>query len=290
MLYTLSEVLNTAQKNNYAVVAPDFFNLHFAQILLDCVEQKHAPMILSFCDSKFNTFELDDEVKCIRLARELSAAASTPVVLHLDHAPSIEVIHKYLDLGFTSVMIDASLRPFEENVKITQKVVELASTYQASVEAELGHVGNGSDYLIQDPSDEDLTNVVQVQDFVAQTKVDALAVSIGTQHGFYRTSSGLHFDLLERISTSTKVPLVLHGSSGTDYEQIKKAVSLGICKLNVFTDLFTVYQQAARKTTPANLEEVYKLNEACRTEVYKMFTAFLEISGSIGRASDFPMG
>jgi ketose-bisphosphate aldolase len=287
MLYTLSEVLKTAQKNSYAVVAPDFFNLHFAQILLDCVEQKHAPMILSFCDSKYNTFELDDEVKCIHLVRELSVAASVPVVLHLDHAPSIEVIHKYLDLGFTSVMIDASLRPFEENVAITQKVMELARSYQASVEAELGHVGNGSDYLIHDPSDADLTNVEQVQDFVVKTKVDALAVSIGTQHGFYHASSELHFDLLERISTSTSVPLVLHGSSGTDYEQIKKAVSLGICKLNVFTDLFTVYQQATKKTRPVNLEEVYKLNETCRNEVYKMFNAFLEISGSIGRASDF---
>lgn len=286
MLLSLSEVLTVAQKNHYAVIAPDFFNLDFAQILLHCAEENQAPIILSFCDSKFNTFEFNDEVRCLTLARDLAAKSSIPVVYHLDHAPNIEIIHKYLDLGFTSVMIDASIQPFKENVAITQKVIKLARSYGASVEAELGHVGNGKDYLQQDPSDADLTNPADVQYFVDETGVDALAVSIGTQHGFYKNTSGLHFDLLERIAKITSVPLVLHGTSCTPFDQIRKAVSFGICKLNVFTDLFTVYEKTLHRVEPSNLEQVYQLKMLCREEVCSVYSQFLEVSGSIGKATN----
>lgn len=287
MLFTLSEILTVAQKNKYAVVAPDFFSLAFAQMLLNCAEENRAPIILSYCDNKTNTFELNDEVKCIQLVRELSISAQIPVVFHLDHAPSIEVIHKYLDLGFNSVMIDASSHPMDENIEITQKVVELAKKYNASVEAELGHVGNGSDYLVKDPSEADLTNIDQVCEFTSQTNVDALAISIGTQHGFYRNTSGLHFNLLERIAQSTTVPLVLHGTSGTEHEQIKKAVSLGICKLNVFTDLFTMYEKTANAILPTNLEQVFNQKLACLNAVKDIYSSFLKTGGSLGKSSDF---
>jgi ketose-bisphosphate aldolase len=287
MLFTLSDVLKQAQKKRYAVVAPDFFNLEFAQILLDGACENQAPLILSYCHSEFNTFELDDIDQCIHIIRELSGNLAIPVVLHLDHARDIQTIHKYLDRGFTSVMIDASMRPFAENVKITQEVVELARIYHASVEAELGHVGNGSDYLINDPSAEELTDSIQVQDFIAQTDVDALAVSIGTQHGFYRVSDCLHLDLLENIANSTITPLVLHGTSGTDHVQLKQAVEKGICKLNVFTELFSAYQQASARTSIDNLEDVSKRNFIRRSAVFEKLFTYFELSNSQGKASNF---
>ncbi|NMB62635.1 MAG: class II fructose-bisphosphate aldolase [Chloroflexi bacterium] len=286
MLFTLSEILKQAQKKQYAVVAPDFFSLDFAQILLDCASEHHAPLILSYCHSEFNTFELDDIDQCIHIARELSDKQNVPVALHLDHALDINIVHKYLDLGFTSVMIDASMRSFDENVKITQKVVSLARTYHASVEAELGHVGNGSDYLVSDPSAEELTNPMQVKEFVNRTEVDALAVSIGTQHGFYRVADCLHLDLLEEIAHISNIPLVLHGTSGTDHDQIRQAVQRGICKLNVFTELFTAYQQASLPMPVNNLKDVNERNLTRRQAVFKKLNTYFELSSSLGKAKD----
>jgi len=287
MLLTLSDMLLMAQKNKYAVLAPDFFNLDFAQILLDSAQEKQAPLILSYCHTPYNTFELDDMDQCIRIVRGLCSEIAVPIVLHLDHAENIETIHKYLDLGFTSVMIDASTHPFEENIIVTQKVVELARIYKASVEAELGHVGNGSNYLVNDPASKKLTNLEQVQDFIQQTDVDALAISIGTQHGFYQETDGLHLDLLEKIANATTIPLVLHGTSGTDHTQLKKAVEKGIRKLNIFTELFAAYQQASSQFSLNNLEEVNKMNSSRRNAVLNKLAAFYELSDSIGRADDF---
>ena len=289
MLLTLTDILSMAQRHSYAVLAPDFFNLDFAQVLLDSALEKQAPLILSYCHTSYNTFELDDMDQCIGIVRDLCSQYTLPIALHLDHAENIETIHKYLDLGFSSVMIDASTHPFEENIRITQQVVELARAYHASVEAELGHVGNGSDYLINDPTAQALTNLEQVQEFIQRTHVDALAISIGTQHGFYKGTDGLHLDLLERIANATSTPLVLHGTSGTDHVQLKKAVKKGIRKLNIFTELFAVYLQASDQVQPDNLEDIHRMNVARRNAIFSKLEIFYEISGSIGKAKDFSL-
>ena len=287
MLLTLSDILSMAQKHSYAVLAPDFFNLDFAQIVLDSALEKQAPLILSYCHTPYNTFELDDMDQCIGIIRDLCSQYTLPIALHLDHAENIETIHKYLDLGFSSVMIDASTYPFEENIRITQQVVELARAYHASVEAELGHVGNGNDYLINDPNVQALTNLEQVQEFIQRTNVDALAISIGTQHGFYKGTEGLHLDLLEKIANATSTPLVLHGTSGTDHRQLEEAVKKGIRKLNIFTELFAAYQQSSSQITLSNLEDVTRMISTRHDAVFNKLTAFYKISGSIGRAKDF---
>lgn len=284
MLKTLVEVLKVAQKNKYAVIAPDFFNLEFACDLMDCGEEYQAPLIMSYYEGGKNTFELHPLSKSMRIIREEFAASKIPIVLHLDHAFSLEIIHQYLDLGFTSVMMDASSQPFEKNVEVTCKTVELAKPYGASVEAELGHVGGGGDASNHNV----LTDSEEAFQFVKQTGVDALAVSVGTQHGIYKqTDGGLNFDILQKISAKVQVPLVLHGGSGTNYAQLKKAVSLGICKLNVFTELFNVYQQASCARIPKDGDDFYTVKMDRRKALFDRLHTFLELSGSIGKADDF---
>ena len=160
---------------------------------------------------------------------------AVPIVLHLDHANELATIRKATDFGFTSVMIDGSQLPFEENVQLTKAAVEIARPHGVSVEAELGHVG-GMDLDDKECAESVLTEPDQVTRFVEQTCVDALAVSIGTAHGVYRSEPQLNIERLEQLDAASPVPLVLHGGSGTPDEQIREAVRNGICKLNIYTD------------------------------------------------------
>ena len=279
MLKTLTAILEAAQKDHYAVIAPDFFNLDFAQALLNCGEKNHAPLIISYYEGGQNPFELNSVEKSIGIVRELCDAASIPVALHLDHAFQIEVIQRYLDMGFTSVMMDASSKSFEENVALTLKTAALAKPYGASVEAELGHVGGGGEASNVNV----LTDPALAQTFVEQTGVDALAISIGTQHGFYDHSDGLHLDVLASIRERVSVPLVLHGASGTAHDQVQKAVEGGICKINLFSELFAAYMQAAAQDIPAREDQVVAYNERRRAALCAKLTTFLKLSSSLGK-------
>ena len=147
------------------------------------------------------------------------------------------MVKQAIDAGFTSVMIDGSSLPFEENVEKTKEIVAYAHKRNVTVEAEIGHVGGGESYL--DPEDDDtmLTTVDEAVKFAELTGVDSLAVSIGTAHGEYKGIPHLNFDRLSQIAERVEVPLVLHGGSGSGDENLTKAVQLGICKVNIFTDL-----------------------------------------------------
>lgn len=279
MLKTLTEVLQPAQEGGYAVIAPDFFSLDFAQALLDCGEKYHAPLILSYYEWEGNVFELNSVEKSITIVRELCAAASIPVALHMDHAFSLDVIRRYLDLGFTSVMMDASKQDFQTNVEMTCATVDLARGYQASVEAELGHVGAVGESAAHTV----LTDPAQAQAFVEQTGVDALAISIGTQHGIYNQSDGLHLDVLAAIRERVNIPLVLHGASGTALDQIHKAVEGGICKINLFSELFAAYMKAASVDIPKSHGQVGAYHARRRSALCEKLQPFLELSGSLGK-------
>jgi fructose-bisphosphate aldolase class II len=158
-----------------------------------------------------------------------------PVALHLDHATELDQIKAAVDNGFTSVMIDGSRLPFDENAAITRAAVELAHPYGVSVEGELGHVG-GMDLEATQCADSVLTEASEVAEFIEQTGVDALAVSVGTSHGVYQSLPNLAIDRLKELNQASSVPLVLHGGSGTPDDQIQEAVRNGICKLNIYAD------------------------------------------------------
>jgi len=167
---------------------------------------------------------------------EAAKRSKVDVAVHLDHGLTIERVKQALDYGFTSVMFDSSTYPYLENIKRTKEVVEYAKKYNATVEAELGHVGGSEDGLKE--GEVLYTNPEQASDFVKETGIDALAVAIGNAHGNYKSTPKLAFDILDRIHEVVPIPLVLHGGSGISDEEFKKLIIHGIRKVNIATASF----------------------------------------------------
>ena len=233
MLRTAKEVLKDAREKRYAV--PGFNSVADVMIrgILDRAEQHRIPVFLMIY-----TGEIDERTWWYypTTIRTVAERYTIPIVMHLDHATEIDIIRTSLDNGFTSVMYDGSSLPFGENVAMTRKVVELAAPYGASVEAELGLVG-GFGLTGTGNTANIFTQPGEVEAFVEQTGVDSLAVSIGTAHGTYVQQPQLDIALLKELNAASKVPLVLHGGSGTPDDQMRAAIAHGICKFNVYTDL-----------------------------------------------------
>ena len=233
MLTTLKEVLADAKKNRYAVPAFDCVEDVMVRTILETCQRLHSPVVLMGLIGP----DLDGNGwKYIPgLIKAVADFHDIPVVLGLDHAKDLESIQKGIELGFTSVMIDGSSLPFAENIDITRTVVGMAHPKGISVEGELGFMG-GSDLLATEHVESVLTEPDEVERFVEKTGVDALAVSIGTSHGVYRSLPDLDIEKLKEIDRVSSIPLVLHGGSGTPDEQIQDAVKNGICKLNIYAD------------------------------------------------------
>jgi ketose-bisphosphate aldolase len=235
MLVTLNEVLPQARRLHYAVAAFDCMEDVMIRAILDAAEQERAPVILM-------ALEHDLQGRGIQyisgLVHAVADAYRIPIVLHLDHAEKLDDVRRAIEHGFTSVMFDGSQLPFRENVERSREVAELAHAQRVSVEAELGFVAGkdifGSDYPGAGKSL--LTEPAEVVEFVAQTGVDALAVSIGTAHGVYVAKPNLDIERLRAIEAVSKVPLVMHGGSGTPEDQVRNAIRHGITKLNVYAD------------------------------------------------------
>ncbi|OHB81115.1 MAG: ketose-bisphosphate aldolase [Planctomycetes bacterium RBG_16_64_12] len=232
MLATAKEVLADARTNRYAVPAFDCVEDVMVRAVLETAEAHRAPVFIM-------GLEPDMEGGGWRylsgLVKVVADYHKVPVVLHLDHADRLDWIQNAVDLGFTSVMIDGSKLPFEENVRLTRAAVDIAHPRGVSVEGELGHVG-GMDLDATQCAENVLTEPDEVARFVEETGVDALAVSIGTSHGVYRSLPTLNIDRLKELHEASPVPLVMHGGSGTPPEQIQDAVRHGISKLNIYAD------------------------------------------------------
>ncbi|WP_102372272.1 ketose-bisphosphate aldolase [Enorma phocaeensis] len=243
MLCTLKELLGKAKEHSFAVGAFNTSDLVLVRAVLEQAEESDAPVILQFAPGEFN-FATPDFFTFVRARAEKSPV---PVAIHLDHGKTIEDCAAAIKAGFTSVMIDGSLLPYEENVRLTQEVVHLAHLMGVSVEGEIGTIGTMGN------SDEGgVENVVytdpdDVTDFVGKTGVDALAIAIGTAHGIYPKDfvPQLQLDLLERIAAIAPVPLVLHGGSDNPDAEIARACQLGIQKVNISSDIKQVYFQTA---------------------------------------------
>ncbi len=232
MLVTLKEVLTKARANQYAVPGFDCVEDYMVRTILETAEEKHSPVILMCLGMHLAGNGWTYLCGLIKMAAEMH---NIPIVLHLDHARDLDLIKQAVDNGFTSVMIDGSELPFEENVALTRGAVEIARPHGVSVEGELGHVG-GMNLAATESKDSVLTVPEEVVAFVEQTDVDSLAVSIGTAHGVYESLPNLNIERLKELNAVSQVPLVLHGGSGTPDEQIRNAVDHGISKLNIFAD------------------------------------------------------
>jgi len=232
MLATAKEVLTDARENHYAVPAFDCVEDVMVRAVLETAEANRAPVFIMALEPDI---EGSGWHYLSGLVKVVADYHKIPVVLHLDHADRLESIQKAVDLGFTSVMIDGSKLPFEENVRVTRAAVDVAHPRGVSVEGELGHVG-GMDLDATICADNVLTDPDEVTRFVEQTGVDALAVSIGTSHGVYESLPTLNIERLVELNEASPVPLVLHGGSGTPPDQIREAIRQGISKLNIYAD------------------------------------------------------
>ncbi|MCW8988479.1 MAG: class II fructose-bisphosphate aldolase, partial [Gammaproteobacteria bacterium] len=207
--------------------------------IIDCAEALQKPVIIGIASRHFNDIRAPLLVPSILKAIETT---ELPIALHLDHAApdQFDMIKQALDLGFSSIMIDGSLLPLEENIAITNKVVEISHRYNASVEGEIGGIAGEegvADTQADSPEYIPYTDAVEAQQFVTATNVDALAIAVGTAHGIYKSEPHINFDVIKEISSMLDVPLVMHGATGVSDASIQKAVTNGIRKINYFSGL-----------------------------------------------------
>ncbi len=243
MLVNLNDVLTPA--GGYAVGLFNTVNLEMARGVLAAAEEQNAPVIIGTAEVLLPYGPLE-ELSWLLLP--MARRAKVPVVVHLDHGLHYETCRRALELGFTSVMYDCSTDPYEENVRKVREMVELAHSYGATVEAELGHVGdNPAEDSAPVSPEACYTSPEEARDFVEKTGVDALAVAVGTAHGAYRFPPKLDFDRISRIAQAVHVPLVLHGGSGLSDDDFREAIRRGIAKVNIFTDINVAGAQAARQ-------------------------------------------
>ncbi|MGI6566485.1 MAG: class II fructose-bisphosphate aldolase [Firmicutes bacterium] len=244
-LVPAAKLLQHAQENRYAVPGFNFHNMVDLQAIISAAESEEAPVILMATEDTIN-FVGFDYVQ--GLAAAAAKGASVPFALHLDHGRNPDNLVKGIRYGFTSVMFDGSRLAFDENIRLTGWVADVAHRAGVSVEAELGQIPGHEDNVSVSEQEAGLTDPATVAEFVEKTGVDSLAVAIGTAHGLYKREPKLDFDRLEAIRKEASVPLVLHGGTGVPDEAVKKAISLGICKLNVGTDLRLAYMGSLRQT------------------------------------------
>lgn len=233
-LVTLKYVLQKAQREGYAVGAFNFFTLDNLRGIVEAASVLKRPVIAM---ASVGAMKVMGERVVVAATRALSEEYGVDLVLHLDHASDYEMICRCIDNGFTSVMIDASTLPFDENVISTRRVVEYASRYGVSVEAELGHVAGVEDDIVVGEEDALFTVPEEAARFVKETQIDALAVAVGTVHGFYKREPQIDFGRIKAIKAATSLPLVLHGGTGVSDADLRKAIQCGITKINVGTEL-----------------------------------------------------
>jgi ketose-bisphosphate aldolase len=235
-LVTLTSVLYAAAKENYAVGSFNFFGLENLQGIIEAAAEKRSPVSVQISTG---TVKHIGEKCTSKMVEGISDDYGTPVVLHLDHATDYDMVRRCIDNGFSSVMIDASNRPFNENVEITARVVEYAMKYGVSVEAELGHVGGNEDGISTDERQAFFTDPPKALEFARATGINALAVAVGSVHGFYKELPKLDFDRIKEIhKLLPDIPLVLHGGTGIPDEDIRRSILLGIRKINIGTELW----------------------------------------------------
>ena len=238
------DMLFKAQKEGFAIPAFNIHNLETLQVVVDTAVELKSPVILAGTPSTIS-YAGGDYI--VGMASVAARRYRIPIAIHLDHFEKIDEIKYFVDLGFLSTMIDASHEEYNSNVNIVKQVVEYAHKFDATVEAELGRLGGQEDDLIVDEKDALYTNPEQARDFVEKTGIDSLAVAIGTAHGLYKGEAKLDFDRLKEIQSVVKVPLVLHGASDVPDDFVKRAISLGVCKVNVATDLKIPFSDAVKK-------------------------------------------
>jgi len=283
-LTDLKTLLEKAEQNKFAVGAFEVWNLESVQIVVSTAERLNSPVILAIgpLEIKYAGIEPLSE-----LALSLSKKAKVPVGIHLDHGDSLSLVEETLNHGFTSVMIDVSRLPFQENVETTAKAVKMAQQKNIPVEAELGHVGGLEGDVAAEKEEQFLTDPQEAVTFVQKTGIDALAVAIGTAHGFYQKKPQLDLPRLKQIRELVKVPLVLHGGSGLQKEEIQASIQAGISKINIATEFIHALGRGVYETLASNPAKVNVLTyfSPSRKKGEALVAEKLKLFGSVGKAA-----
>jgi len=283
MLVTGIELLKKANEEGYAVGAFNTSNLEITQAIVEAAEEMKSPAIIQVSEGGLKYAGIET---ISAIVRTLATKASVPIALHLDHGTDFNNVMKCLRNGWTSVMMDASKLPLEKNIEVTKNVVTIAHGMGVSVEAEIGKIGGTEDNVTVDEREASMTDPDEAFRFAKETGVDYLAISIGTAHGPYKGEPKLDFDRLVKIKEMLKMPIVLHGASGVPEADIRKAVSLGVNKINIDTDIRQAFAARLRELLKED-EEVYdprKILGPCKEAMKEVVKNKMRMFGSEGRA------
>ncbi|WP_413733947.1 tagatose bisphosphate family class II aldolase [Sodalis sp. RH21] len=283
-MYIISSknVLQKAQREGFAVPAFNIHNLETLQVVVETAAECSAPVMLAGTPGTYRYAGVDN---IVALCRALAAEHRIPLIVHLDHHESLGDIESKVSRGIRSAMIDGSHLPYGDNVALVKEVVAYCHRYDASVEAELGRLGGMEDGLVVDEKDSLYTSPAQAAEFVALTGIDSLAVAIGTAHGLYAKQPRLDFERLAEIQRRVDIPLVLHGASGLSDEDIRRAIGLGVCKVNVATELKIAFSDALKRYFQEHQQEndPRHYNQPAKLAMKEVVKKVINVCGCAGR-------
>ena len=268
-------MLKKAQAEGYAVGLFDAHSLEGIMAILEAATEQRSPAIIApfFAPRR----------AAVALIRELAADTPAPVAIELDHGRDFGAVMECIRAGFTDVMIDASTRPYDENVTLTRKVVEAAHAVGLGIEAELGHVGRGEDYANVDARKATFTRPEDAARFVADTEVDVLAVAIGSAHGLYKEEPELDLERLRQLRAAVDVPLVLHGGSGLSDKDFQAAIAGGICKVNIYTNMAVAAVEAMRTSLDNPAVNYIQVQRAIQEAIKEVVVHCMQVFDSVNR-------
>ncbi len=285
MLYTGRSILDVANEHAFAIPAFNISDWAMFKGIMDISEEKDAPVIIAIHPDEVSHITTD----LIPAMHARAHRSSVPVAIHWDHGGTFEQMITAIQAGFTSVMIDASLQPFDDNVALTRKVVEAAHAVGVQVEGELGTIGANDSYGEAGAAEIIYTNVDDAVRFVEETGVDSLAIAIGTSHGLYPADKNpeLRHDLLQEIKAAVGIPLVLHGGSGNPDSELARAVSLGINKINISSDIKVSYHNRMREVlgTDVRLREPNAIQPEPLEAMKVTAAEKIDLFGAAGKAN-----
>ena len=271
------EMFKKAYDGGYAIGAFNVNNMEIVQGITDAAGELKSPLILQVSAGARKYARHEYLVHLVKAALEIN---DIPIALHLDHGADFDICKSCIDGGFTSVMIDGSHLPYDENVALAKRVAEYAHAHGVVVEAELGQLAGVEDDVNVSAEDASYTKPEEVQDFVEKTGVDSLAIAIGTSHGVYKSNKApeLNFTRLRELAAAVPVPLVLHGGSGTGDENLRRAVREGIAKLNIYTDFLT---GAMAEIKAAHTDSLIETQKAADEGMRRVLTHYINLISKI---------
>ncbi|MFV2017338.1 ketose-bisphosphate aldolase [Micromonospora sp. LOL_023] len=285
MLTTGKAILDVANAHSFAVPAFNISDWAMFKGIVEISEETNAPLIVGIHPDEMRHIGRE----MIRGIAERSHNSSVPIAIHWDHGATYEQILQAVQFGFTSVMIDGSLKPFEENIAITRKVTDSAHVLGVSVEGELGTIGGNDSYAEAGAAEIIYTDPDDAVTFIEETGVDSLAIAIGTFHGLYpaHLKPELKLDLLKEIKSQVQIPLVLHGGSGNPDDEIREAARIGINKINISTDIKVAYHDKMREVLGSDrkVREPNAIQPACIEAMKVVAAQKIELFGAAGKAS-----